>query len=411
MRKQALVGFAGLFLSGITLTGCECNRPYCAGGRSSMMASVAPNGGGPAYRTQSQTMVTSTGDPNAANYGIRAEMVQDKAAGADVHGSAQVVQGTNAGGAQTAMLAITVPSVKLMVPINGVYSYPNGQFAVALPPGAGPSSPQMAQSATQGPMETQVGKPVPSQQSTMQYAAPMPIGAPPAPSMLANRMEEPARNLGAPTIAAPVPLWPKSNGYQAEAAMSTIPTKPAETNMQGQAGPVMNSGPYEALVAPAPQTPQATHLQYREQPAQFVPPQNQQSMSPAPSSSFESLQYTRPPMVNSPAAPPAGWPKQTTPSSGPAIQQGPDLSGQSMAPAPTWPRTNGSANSPQTDPQKSSSVTPPPPPAWPRPSTSATDGSSGDANAPPPPFRRTSSVFGPPTMPGGQGQGQNPPNQ
>jgi hypothetical protein len=157
MGTKGVLAGAGLVV-GLALSGCESSRPYYEGPRSyappQMGSSFAQGNGGNynsppggyysssgGYYNQPRSLPASTTTNVTTLSSAKTEPAPERhAASAEGNSSLQLVSGvaSTANGAAP-MLTITLPAVKLLVPVNGLYSFT---------PPAGAATAKTAQSET-----------------------------------------------------------------------------------------------------------------------------------------------------------------------------------------------------------------------------------------------------------------------
>jgi hypothetical protein len=296
MGTKSVLAGASLFVVGVALSGCESSRPYYEGPRSyvppQMGSSFAQGTGGNSnqppggyysssggYYNQPRSLPASTTSNVTTLSSAKTEPAPERhATSAEGGSSLQLVSGvaSTANGAAP-MLTITLPAVKLLVPVNGLYSFtpPAGaavaktaqpeaavvDHAPAPVSSAWPIESRPAHVAVQAaPITTLYTPAPPSYSQPAPMAAPMaatpaycpptetaaPMAATPAPAML----PEPTLQYSAPTVSTP------ASALQSSAPIMPSPM-PAPLLMQATPVSLPNipdNGSQGSRAAPPPPT-------------------------------------------------------------------------------------------------------------------------------------------------------------
>jgi hypothetical protein len=304
MGTKGVLASAGVFVVGLALSGCESSRPYYEGPRSysppQMGSSFAQGNGGNVnsppggyysssggYYNQPRSLPAGTTTNVTTLSSAKTEPAPERHATSTEGGSSlQLVSGvaSTANGAAP-MLTITLPAVKLLVPVNGLYSFtpPAGAaVAKAAQPEAAvvdhtpapvssawPAESQPAHVALQAAPTTSLYTPPPAQPAAaMQaYSQPAPVTAPmatmpaycpptatpapmaatPAPAML----PEPRLQYSEPTVSTP------ASALQSSAPIMPSPM-PAPLSMQAMPASLPNipdDGSQGSRASPPPPPP------------------------------------------------------------------------------------------------------------------------------------------------------------
>jgi hypothetical protein len=303
MGTKGVLAGAGLFVVGLALSGCESSRPYYEGPRSyvppQMGSSFAQGSGGNynppsggyysssgGYYNQPRSLPASTTNVTTLSSAKTEPAPEKHATSAEGSSSLQLVSGvaSTANGAAP-MLTITLPAVKLLVPVNGLYSFtppagaavakttqadaPVVDHAPAPVSSAWPTESQPAHAAVQAAPITTLYTPAPAQPAAAApaYSQPAPMATPmaatpaycpppataapmdamPTPAML----PEPTLQYSAPTVSTP------ASAMQSSAPIMPSPM-PAPLSMQAMPASLPNipdDGSQGARAAPPPPPP------------------------------------------------------------------------------------------------------------------------------------------------------------
>lgn len=239
MARKPVLAVAGVVLGGLSLVGCETNRSYCM-----HSCAMPPGYGAPAgYAQGSQPY----GRPTSA-YPQRQQVVQPAAATVEVGQPTQSAPGAANG---TPMVMITLPAVKLMVPLNGTLTY-------AAQPGAAASmTPPADESAAARPM---LAGPAPLEgQGARAPASPAPLRYPGPASPLNMASEVPSNQprMGyGPAPAAAMTPTASSFGEQVPLGAITVdPGSPPSLSGAGVAGDPTAGRSRSGMAPPPPVWP------------------------------------------------------------------------------------------------------------------------------------------------------------
>lgn len=248
MVSKTVLAVAGVVLAGSALSGCEIDRSSYAGRSYTMPPGYGMPGAGyaqaPGYQHYGRVATAAYAPARAAE-----QPIERAAATVEVTGPVPSAGGTAANGSP--MVTITLPAVKLMVPLNGTLTY-------AAPPGAAATVALPAENAA-------AARPV--------LAAPAPLDIP-----VARPLATPAP-LHYPVPAAPLSAGPELPATQPRgsytAAPTTLPTPPMTPTASSfgepgsAAGAPADQGSPPALSGGAIPADQPTR---RSRPAGMVPP-------------------------------------------------------------------------------------------------------------------------------------------
>jgi hypothetical protein len=242
MGTKSALAATGTFLVGLALSGCESSRPYYEGPRSYMppqMGSSFAQGQGQggyynpsgsyygssgSYYNQPRPLTATTTNTATSLSSAKPDSGPDHpATSTEVASSVQLASGlasTTNGSAP--MLTITLPAVKLLVPVNGLYS----MTPPASPPVAKAPQPELVQERSPTPtwpMESQpAAQPVPPTQASPLTNLHIPPTASAAPATAAYT--PPALPLAAlPAAQAPAMLPEPSLQYSTPAVSTSSP--------------------------------------------------------------------------------------------------------------------------------------------------------------------------------------------
>jgi hypothetical protein len=287
MGTKGVLAGAGVFVVGLALAGCESSRPYYEGPRSyvppQMGSSFTQGSGGNSntppggyysssggYYNQPRSLPASTTTNVTTLSSAKTEPAPERhAASAEGGSSLQLVSGVaSTANGSAPMLTITLPAVKLLVPVNGLYSFtpPAGAVAKTAQPEAAvvehapapvssawPTESQPARAAVQSAPITTLYNPPPAQPPAYSQPAPMvapmaarpaycpppateaPIPATSAPAMLPEptlQYSEPAVSTPASALQSSAPIMPSPMPLQlsTQAMPASLPNIPDDAS-------------------------------------------------------------------------------------------------------------------------------------------------------------------------------------